>query len=437
MSSLKTTQKKTINLNFKKMKKQYVLLGLLALMVQFASAQFTLDGEFRPRAEYRHGFGTLIADDADAGFGISARARLNAGFKTDAYTFYLSLQDVMVWGENRQLLPYEQNNSFAIFEAWAEIDLGEGFSTKLGRQTISYDDERIMGVVNWTQQARNHDTALLKYRKGKFMFDLGLAFNQDYSDPTGFVNTGTTYNTTGFFSYKTMQYLYLKQAWENVTGSLLLLNNGFQETDGVSNLQTLGTHVNYKKGTFGLAANAFVQTGERQGEVDVKGAYLLGLDLTYKAFAKVALGAGIEIISGNDGGAGETGAFFPLYGTNHKFNGFMDYFYVGNHANTIGLFDVHASANFTLSPTSSLMVKALNFSGEQELASGEKYLGTEIDLVYKKAFKGYALVLGYSQMFASDGMYELKGITEEAAASGQNWAWAMLVIKPKFLNGVQ
>ena len=237
-----------------------------------------------------------------------------------------------------------------------------------------------------------------------------------------------------------MQYLYLKQAWENFSGSLLLLNNGFQnfdtnsDPDGTSNLQTIGAHLNYKRGSFGLAANAFIQTGERQGEVDVKGAYLLGLDLTYKASPKVGLGAGLEIISGNDGNAGETGAFFPLYGTNHKFNGFMDYFYVGNHANSIGLFDVHVSANFKLSETSSLMVKALNFSGEQELASGEKSLGTEIDLVYKKAFKGYSLVLGYSQMFASDGMYELKGVTEADAAGGQNWAWAMLVVKPRFLN---
>jgi hypothetical protein len=113
----------------------------------------------------------------------------------------------------------------------------------------------------------------------------------------------------------------------------------------------------------------------------------------------------------------------------------MDYFYVGNHANSVGLVDLHLSANFTLNDSSSLMVKALNFSGEQDLASGESSLGTEIDLVYKKNFKGYSLVLGYSQMFASDGMYELKGVTEAAAANNQNWAWAMLVIKPKFLTG--
>ncbi len=35
-------------------------------------------------------------------------------------------------------------------------------------------------------------------------------------------------------------------------------------------------------------------------------------------------------------------AFTPLYGTNHKFNGWMDYFYVGNHGSSIGLQDINA-----------------------------------------------------------------------------------------------
>ena len=83
------------------MKKQYIILGLVATMMQFAQAQFTLDGEFRPRAEYRNGFGSLIADNAEPGFGISTRARLNAGFKTETYKVYLSLQDVFVWGEKK------------------------------------------------------------------------------------------------------------------------------------------------------------------------------------------------------------------------------------------------------------------------------------------------------------------------------------------------
>jgi len=425
------------------MKKIYLTISILTLVVQFAQAQFTLDGEFRPRAEYRNGYGSIIPDAADAGFGISTRARLNAGYNTEGYKFYLSLQDVMVWGENRQTLPYDQNNSFAIFEAWADLNLGSGFSTKLGRQVISYDDQRIFGSLDWAQQGRNHDAALLQYKKNKFMLDLGLAFSQDYSDPSGFRSVGTGYNTTGAFTYKSMQYAYLKQAWENFSGSLLVLNNGFQKFEvdnvtpyGVNSLQTFGTHLDYKKASFGIAANAYLQTGDQ-----VKSAYLLGLDISYKASEKVGLGAGVEITSGNDTTTAKSEAFFPLYGTNHKFNGFMDYFFVGNHVNAIGLVDVHVSANFTLNETSSLAVTALNFSGQEALPSGEKSLGTEVDLVYSKKFKGYSLVLGYSQLFAADGMYELmrtrpglSTLTKDSSADAQNWAWAMLVIKPKFLN---
>ena len=78
------------------MKKHYVILGLMLLCFQFAKAQFTLDGEFRPRTEYRHGFGSLIPDAADAGFGISTRVRLNTGYMTDNYSVYVSLQDIMI-----------------------------------------------------------------------------------------------------------------------------------------------------------------------------------------------------------------------------------------------------------------------------------------------------------------------------------------------------
>ncbi|WBU90118.1 alginate export family protein [Cellulophaga omnivescoria] len=422
-------------------KYQYLILCLFLFIANYTFAQFTLDGEFRPRTEYRHGFGSPIAEDTDAGFGIATRARLNFGYNTENYKFYISLQDVLTWGENRQLLPADANNSFAVFEAWGELNLGKGFTTKIGRQTIDYDDQRILGSVGWAQQARNHDAALLKYKKDNFLLDVGLTFNQDKANLSGFSSVGTEYSTTGFFSYKTMQYLYAKQSWDTFSGSLLVLNNGFQEyeddattPDGTSSLVTIGTHLAYKKGKLGVSSNLFLQTGKRQGEIDVKGAYLASLDLNYKTSNKVTLGAGFELISGNDADAGETGAFFPLYGTNHKFNGFMDYFYVGNHANSVGLLDVHISANFKLNDTSSLMIKALNFSGEQELASGDKSLGTELDLVFSKKFKGYGLAVGYSQMFANDGMYELKGTTKDASAGSQNWAWAMLTIKPKFLN---
>ena len=428
------------------MKKQQLVVVLALLCTTLTFAQFTLDGQFRPRTEYRNGFQTLIPDAADAGFAINTRSRLNAGFTADAFKVYISLQDVSVWGENPQIIPVDDNNSFALFEAWASLKLSEKWSTKLGRQVISYDDQRFFGGLDWAQQGRNHDLALLQYKGGKFVMDVGLAFNQDLDGLGGplfgFQNEGTVYPANNPFQYKTMQYIYAKQQWEGFSASLLAVNYAHQnfdddgDADGVNSLITLGTHLNYKKGSFGAAANAFIQSGEFfNGATDVKGAYLLGLDLSYKATSKVGLGLGVEIISGNDVTTTDrTEAFLPTFGTNHKFNGFMDYFYVGNHVNNIGLVDVHASANFKLGEKASLMTKILNFSGDQELPSGEKSLGTEIDLVYTQKFNGYALKVGYSHLFPADGMYELKGVTEADAASSQNWAWAMLILKPKFLN---
>lgn len=427
------------------MTRKLIIWVVLFMAVQNLKAQFVLDGEFRPRTEFRHGFGNIIADSVNAGYAVATRIRLNAAYAVEAYKFYVSLQDVLLWGENRQLKPEDSNNSFSIFEAWAEIGLGGGFSAKFGRQLLSYDDERILGTVDWTQQARNHDAALLKFGSEKFKADLGVAFNQDFDDPAGFQSVGSAYNTMGFFSYKTMQFLYLKQSWENLSGSLLLLNNGFQEFEGdgitgngTSYLQTIGVHWQFKKGNFNSSLNAFLQTGEHQNNSDVSGAYLLGLDFGYQATGNFGFSLGMELISGDKRESlDQTEAFFPLYGTNHKFNGFMDYFFVGNHANSIGLLDIHASATLKIGENSGLLVKVLNFSGEQNLSDGISSLGTEIDMVFSKAFKGYTLSLGYSQMFSGDGMYTLKGNTKDAAADSQYWAWAMLTLKPAFLDTAQ
>ncbi|WP_435138672.1 alginate export family protein [Formosa sp. A9] len=423
------------------MQQKSILTIFIILVTSVCFAQFTIDGEFRPRTEYRHGFGSIIPQETEPGYGISTRARLNFGFKKETYELYFSAQDVLVWGENRQILPKDVNNSFAIFEAWANFKISENFYTKAGRQILSYDDQRILGGLDWAQQGRNHDALLLQFGKEKTALDVGLAFNQDYDEISGFQNTGNTYHTTGFFSYKTMQFLHFNRQWNTFNLSVLLLNNGFQEfdenddADGISNLQTMGAHVSYQKNKFDAAGNIYFQTGKQQGNLKVNSAYLVGLDAHYKITSKIKLGVGFELISGTDvnSDANETSAFFPLYGTNHKFNGFMDYFYVGNHANSIGLVDFHINSIFTLGEHSNLLVSLLNFSGDEALPSGEKNLGTEVDLVYSHKFKEFSISVGYSQMFASDGMYELKGVSENTAADTQNWAWAMLVLKPKFL----
>ena len=51
---------------------------------QFAIAQFSLSGEFRPRTEISHGYKTLVSDNQDASAITTQRSRLNFIFNTES-----------------------------------------------------------------------------------------------------------------------------------------------------------------------------------------------------------------------------------------------------------------------------------------------------------------------------------------------------------------
>jgi len=73
-------------------------------------------------------------------------------------------------------------------------------------------------------------------------------------------------------------------------------------------------------------------------------AMYFALDVIAQVTENFSIGAGVEYLSGNDlldNERKEKNAFIPLYGTNHKFNGWMDHFYVGNWgAGFPGLIDI-------------------------------------------------------------------------------------------------
>lgn len=163
-------------------------------------------------------------------------------------------------------------------------------------------------------------------------------------------------------------------------------------------------------------------------------AYQFLLELDYKP-NKTLFGLGAEFLSGTDQN-GETmnKSFTPLYGTNHKFNGYMDYFYVGNHANNIGLNDLYAKVIFTTGKRSDLLIKSHYFLSNAELNNNaDSYLGTEIDLVYTlKPAKNVVLNVGYSHMFASESMSLIKN--GRPYDNTNNWAWVRLMFRPTLLK---
>ena len=346
------------------MKKVLVItLVLLTVFLTNTRAQFKLDAEFKPRFENRHGFKTLFPNNTKAASFVSQRTRLNANYIFESLEFHFSIQDIRVWGDVPQLNTFDKNG-LMVYQAWAKVALNDNWALKVGRQEIIYDDSRFFGNVDWAQQGRTHDLAMFRYKKESSSLDFGFAYNQDGEAITG--NTLTVPRT-----YKAFQYVRFHKKWTDFSAGFLLLNNGLQFID-IANAdnnetrysQTLGSHLNYSKNKLSLAANLYYQFGDDINKNDLS-ASLLSLTANQKISDKWTFGIGVEMISGNDNGApsnGENKAFTPFYGTNHKFNGLMDYFFVGNHLGNVGLNDTFISSNFKLGASSGLNVAFHNFS---------------------------------------------------------------------------
>ncbi|MBK9225142.1 MAG: alginate export family protein [Flavobacterium sp.] len=127
------------------------------------------------------------------------RARLNIGFTGYRFKIYTSLQDVRVWGQDASTnnrTTAENNNGVMFHEAWAEIMLIDTLSKiktyalKIGRQEISYDDQKVLGSLDWLQQGRRHDAIVLKYANKGWVFDFGVAFNQNKELKSGTIYQG-------------------------------------------------------------------------------------------------------------------------------------------------------------------------------------------------------------------------------------------------------
>jgi len=420
-------------------KKHYLLLILFVFSFQFLSSQFILDAEIRPRGEYRHGFHSLMPDSVDPATFISQRTRLNAFFNKEKVKVYISIQDVRVWGDVSQLNRGDVYG-LAIHQAWGEFGIGQKFAIKAGRQELVYDDHRIFGSVGWAQQARSHDALLAKFFTGPWSVNLGLAYNQN-----GFATTGNDYTVPR--NYKTIQYLWGNYKVKTVKVSLLFLNNGLQFIDPVDSdsnatrySQTYGSYVKARLVKL-LDLSAFVYyTGGKDGQNRSLSAYDVSLELLFKPDkAKWNVGIGFEILSGNDldwnAGGDENKAFTPFYGTNHKFNGFMDYFYVGNHINSVGLVDIYLRGGFGVGKSKFLFMLH-NFSSQGKMIVGSEtessQLGTEFDFVYMYKFNSTLNIkAGYSQMFASQSMGLIKTGNYE---NTNNWAWVMLTFKPQLFK---
>ena len=164
---------------------------------------------------------------------------------------FMALQDVRVWGQDQSTnnrITTEANNGLMVHEAWTELLLNDtiskfqNISLKIGRQEIAYDDQKVLGSLDWLQQGRRHDAVVFKFANKGWTFDVGAAFNQNKE-----LNASTIYNgipaatvtytagTNGIGTmYKSFQYAYLGKKFYFGDLSFLFFKDDFNKYTNVT-----------------------------------------------------------------------------------------------------------------------------------------------------------------------------------------------------------
>lgn len=421
-------------------------IGLwVGLTIAFQSqAQFTFNGQYMGRGEMRHGYGTLADTNQKPGLFISQRFRFGTEYKHERFKMNLAIQDVRTWGSVPNAA-IDTKGLLSIYEANVDLIMSKNWNFKVGRQAINYDDDRIFGTLDWAMQGRRHDAAILKYHDSTWTADAGFAFNQQ-----GELSKYSQYNLN---NYKNFQYLWLNKKIGKGNYSFLFLNNGmaYNKVDATTGItdsitaysQTMGLRGEYKTDQIYFGAYAYYQMG-KLGSKDLS-AYDVSVEVGYKPIKGWLFTLGAELLSGTsqiDTANKVNNSFNPLYGTNHRFNGYMDYFYVGNHLNSVGLLDGYLRTSYTKNKwVCSLNGHYFNAAADvwdhsvtSSLTARDPHLGAELDftLLYKYT-DGVSIQAGYSQFFGTETLRQVKGGSNSISASS-NWAYVMLIVRPNTAN---
>ncbi len=412
------------------------------LFAQNENEELKINIQLRPRAEIRNGLFTPILDGQKPATFVAQRSRIGFTYaKNNKLKIGLSTQVVTVWGNDAQV--QATANDVSLYEAWAQLYFDPAWSVKIGRQVFSYDDERILGALDWNNAARKHDAALLAFEKNKLTANLAAAYNQNTEKVTG-----DFFDNSISQPYKSMEFLWMKYKFTDAFSvSALAMNLAFQNRidSSLSHLQTFGGNLFYKKEKVNFTGTYYYQTGnnaQKNASSMKTNAWMVSGKVDYNFTKKFSAGIGSDFLSGKDmNSTSRNISFFnPLYGTHHKFYGTMDYFYVSSGHHNVGLWDSYLNVNVNSPDKLNWQLAFHHFESAATVIdySGKKagsYLGNEVDLSFKyAAMKDVNLLGGYSQMFTNTSMKYVKNILPgQTMKPVQNWAWLSININPDVL----
>ena len=425
------------------MKLKSILLSLLTLVTALnvwaqdepAKPKFKIDGEFRTIGEYRDGYAAPLKDELQVPASvIRSRARINFSFKNDKYETYLSIQDARAWGD-QFLLKEQYKNPLNVFEAWAKYNFNEEFGVKIGRQELQYGLGRILSGRNWRDQALSHDALVFQWEKGKKMkFHVGLS-----KSTNSMVEWSGTYYTNTYGYHKHMVFAaYTNKLTENITLNLLDLYMSYQNTAGdpqdVKGYNTIGGNLIYNSdGLFADGTFYYQHANWGDADADKLSSMMFAVGAGYK-FGKHSVKVGYDYYKGQDPESEKNTVFRSPYWAAHMFLGSMDYFMGG--IPSYGVNDIYVNAEFALGEKRTLGLSIHQLGYNEDVADMDsKSVGTELGLSYScKVAKGVVFKGGYAMMLPTDTYKMVKFGNEDTETRPAQWAWAMIIFKPTFLN---
>lgn len=432
-------------------KRLFLALSALLLLPGAALAQnhlFWMDCDFMARGELRVGGNAAGAQNAEGDLAafILGRARLAANYQLQLkgqapfLEVRISGQYSGTWGG--------ASSALSLYEGWAKVNWGKGFFAKLGRQPVSYDDQRIFGSDDWSMTGISHDGLKLGYEGFGHKVHLFGAFNQNPANIGG-----GTYYTGGLQPYKGLAALWYHWdlPWIPLGVSLTLTDimmQGEATTDGdapVHHQQLAGAYVHFHPDRWQVEAAFYKQMGKEEGGLPID-AWMAAAKVNFSPADVWKLRAGYDYLSGDPDFAVPPGGmigmqrhhvvkgFSSVYGSKHAFYGAMDFFYLSNYYGgfTPGLQNAYMGATWKPIPALSLDLAYHFLATAAKLRNAEKPLGHEVEVSAGYNFgHGISVSLGYTFMRGTETMVILKRTSEKREL---HWGWIMFKATPRFLE---
>ncbi len=384
--------------------------------LSFYDGALVFDFQEKVRGEYRSNnfdFNDSL-DTVNDDSWLLQRVRLGMKIKATPWlSFYAQGQDTREFDSNREnvigQLGAEGDDTFDLRQGYIELgNPKSGLSFKVGRQLMTYGDERLIGPLDWANQGRTFDAARFHYAGTDWWLDAFAAsvvkfqddkFNESNSDQ---ILSGLYFSSTGLIPAFSTD-IYALGLTESLQG-------------GDTKFVTLGTRLKAdptKLHGWDYETEMAVQFGDLKGKELAAfaghwgaGYVWLGNSWKPRLFAEYNFATG-------DGDAkdGSVGTFQNLFPTNHKFYGYADFFSWQNIHNPAVSFSVQPTKTLTLrldyhafflANTNDAWYRANGVATVRPITPGaNSFVGTELDATATwKATKNLAFQAGYSKFFA-------------------------------------